>query len=847
MFSCQFCGIVFNFTSWEALNSHLTWHKLEGKISYPIRCFKYPDCKSNFTSLKPYIAHLKRYHWDAIDAAQDIRAGNGDVLNELPVVEPVVDNMANLGDNAGVDMEIEPHDGERFGEIIEGLKESLRVQVLDFLISLRASVNIPLKVSTDVMHSVKGIVDLIVTSTADALKTEFNFSEKSNVVATKLLELTKVLPSFDTEYKIRKLLQEHPKFVKPIPISLGTREETTLVTKNGISAVQIVSRSNVAQYISIEKTLRALLSDANYADLLFQNHPELEQGVYTSFYSSQRYRDNPLFCNKEENIVLLQLYYDGVGITNPLRGASTIHNCGMFYFLVLNLPPRFNASLDNIHTVAVCNSLDLKDPDCLDTLFEQIVKEISHLSTFGMEIEVNNRPINVKVRLAQVSGDSLGLHQILGLIESFSCDYCCMFCYATRAEMQVFTKEEECHLRTAIEYEDDISMLDDLPPSKNHHRGVKRGCILNQLDHFHIIDNKINDPMHTLLEGVIPYVMGAVLHSLSQICPRITLETVNRRINQVFGSLIGPDRYNKPCCLSAFLPPGSNMTPSQSAAQMWALFRYFPIIIGEWIIEEAYHYWNLFLILQEIVDIVFAMKLTDTLLVQLSNLVEQFLQLFKRLYPGLSIRPKLHFLLHLASIMRKNGPIRTFWCMNHERMNGLFKVPSHIMRNFRDPQQTLALRRQYSALQSMVQKRYNRNFIGIGKCNVLSLDEICEAENFDIYFESFEGQEVTVSNKVVFNGTEYRSGVFVAVGFDEVGLLFGKVHFCICEFDSVLLYVTLYGTKEFDQNIYSYVIKKTIPTLCRIINAKDLADPSPLDKFKNSGKKIIRLKHVVFP
>ena len=60
-------------------------------------------------------------------------------------------------------------------------------------------------------------------------------------------------------------------------------------------------------------------------------------------------------------------------------------------------------------------------------------------------------------------------------------------------------------------------------------------------------------------------------------------------------------------------------------------------------------------------------------------------------------------------------------------------------------------------------------------------------KNCDIYFENFEGREVTVSHKVVFNGTKYRSGKFVAVGFDDVGLLFGKTHFCICELDSVLL------------------------------------------------------------
>ena len=80
-----------------------------------------------------------------------------------------------------------------------------------------------------------------------------------------------------------------------------------------------------------------------------------------------------------------------------------------------------------------------------------------------------------------------------------------------------------------------------LPPSKTHHKGVKRDGILNHLDHLNIIDNKINDLMHTLLKVVIPYVMGAVLHSFSQIYPKVTLKSVNRQISQVFGSLFGPD------------------------------------------------------------------------------------------------------------------------------------------------------------------------------------------------------------------------------------------------------------------------------------------------------------------
>ena len=120
--------------------------------------------------------------------------------------------------------------------------------------------------------------------------------------------------------------------------------------------------------------------------------------------SSRRFKNSPAFSNNKEKIILLQLCYDGVGITNPLRGASTIHNCGMFYFTILNLPPRYNASIHNIHTVAVCNSLDLKCPSALDILLERIVDEIERLSRDGMEIEINNNTVQVFVQCVTQQG-----------------------------------------------------------------------------------------------------------------------------------------------------------------------------------------------------------------------------------------------------------------------------------------------------------------------------------------------------------------------------------------------------------------------------------------------------------
>ena len=99
---------------------------------------------------------------------------------------------------------------------------------------------------------------------------------------------------------------------------------------------------------------------------------------------------------------------------------------------------------------------------------------------------------------------------------------------------------------------------------------------------------------------------------------------------------------------------------------------------------ELEEHWELLHLLEEIVDLSFASALTESLLVYLANLIEKFLILFKKLYPHLYIRPKYHFMLHFPSIIRKNGPMRLYWCMSYERQNGNVKLPSHIVKNYRD-------------------------------------------------------------------------------------------------------------------------------------------------------------------
>lgn len=83
-----------------------------------------------------------------------------------------------------------------------------------------------------------------------------------------------------------------------------------------------------------------------------------------------------------------------------------------------------------------------------------------------------------------------------------------------------------------------------------------------------------------------------------------------------------------------------------AASQMWCLFRFLPIIIGERIDVEMEE-WHCLLILWNIVQICTSPAIRKDDIPYLRILIEEHHTLFKGLYPNASIIPKMHFLVHV--------------------------------------------------------------------------------------------------------------------------------------------------------------------------------------------------------
>ena len=209
------------------------------------------------------------------------------------------------------------------------------------------------------------------------------------------------------------------------------------------------------QYVSVQKTLRSLMQSKSFVEMMFDD--KCTPGLLQEFVDGEKYKTHSLFNDSSKVSIMIQLFYDGLGVTNPLRGHSTLHNVGVFFYTIKNVPQRYNSCFANIHLLALCYAQDLKKYGFKPVL-EKFVAEMNLLSEIGFS---DTFPVigeqTIYASLCQVTCDNLALNGILGFIESFSCDYFCTICYATQEEIQTHFREELFQARTEPDYNHDVA------------------------------------------------------------------------------------------------------------------------------------------------------------------------------------------------------------------------------------------------------------------------------------------------------------------------------------------------------------------------------------------------------
>ena len=124
-------------------------------------------------------------------------------------------------------------------------------------------------------------------------------------------------------------------------------------------------------------------------------------------------KDGTKFQDLPGNSLSFILFYDELELGNVLGSHKGINKVGVIQLSFRCFPTQFYSKLKNIFIVAV---FPTTDREYLKVITEKLVNELSSLTT--SPVSLHNMLINF--RFAGITGDNLGLNQILGFVESLS-------------------------------------------------------------------------------------------------------------------------------------------------------------------------------------------------------------------------------------------------------------------------------------------------------------------------------------------------------------------------------------------------------------------------------------------
>ena len=232
---------------------------------------------------------------------------------------------------------------------------------------------------------------------------------------------------------------------------------------------------------------------------------------------------------------------------------------------------------------------------------------------------------------------------------------------ATKASAESFNDESFFVLRTPDLHE---QQCQSLCGSKQHQMensvefGINRS-VLEEVPGFSVSVGLPLDIMHDVFEGVFHYELKLFL-IYCQSKGFFTVKFLNSRIQ---GYDFGTD--DKP----SLIDPASLEDPDrkfrQSASQAISLARHLPLLIADKVPKDDKN-WHSVLVLLKICQICLSPIYVHDTIPYLRILIEEKLYLLKNLYPGFTIKPKMHYMVHYPTQIERFEPLIHCWTMRHE-------------------------------------------------------------------------------------------------------------------------------------------------------------------------------------
>ncbi|KAL6420225.1 hypothetical protein ACFW04_014596 [Cataglyphis niger] len=634
---------------------------------------KQPLCIREFQSALRFEKHLLQDHpFDGYNCEeQNIHTFPNTIKQSIHVPNIDLENRDNSARVNANKKLANTFDSFTFKEIQEATASSL-----SYLYNNNSMTRQHMQIVVDVTSN---LVENIMSMVESKVNQSLNTLQNAGVIKTRISiffnQCKNPFYGLDTEYKRIQYFSQKGCYIEPVSYIIGQTMESRKIN----NIFTLIPNNVIGQFISVIKVLKAIFEIPNILkDILdYMEQVTNDSHCVSNIIQSELWKH--LSYNFHDKLVLpLIIYYDEFETNNPLGGHAGVHKVDREVY-------------GNKAT------------------FRPLINELQILEKSGL---VTKQGIHIYIKCVLVIGDNLGVHEICGFVKSFVANHPCRFCKASLNQIRYQTVEDKQLLRRISEYDIDLQKNDVSIT------GLTEICVWNQLDSFHVLQNMSCDIMHDVFEGVCQYDMSKlILHFVQS--NLFTLEDLNDRI----GTYIGPEEGNRPPFLK--IEKLKRFSLGLSASETITFVIHFGLIIG-YKIPEYNNFWDLYICLNKIVTILLISFVPSQCIEYLDALVTEHHELYLYLFKD-TLKPKHHFFLHYARVMKSVGPLINIWCMRYEAKHRQSKIAAHISSSRRNLPLTLAIKHQLKLCYRLFQNIDIKRRISFGK--KLSMQQISKLTN----------------------------------------------------------------------------------------------------------------------
>ncbi|XP_028409387.1 uncharacterized protein LOC114531989 isoform X2 [Dendronephthya gigantea] len=649
-----------------------------------------------------------------------------------------------------------------------------------------------------------------------------------------------------TTYLQSSFLESSVNFIKPIQYVLSTR----ITYKNKGSKRLICEQDDTMVYIPILDSLQQLLSNSKIADVITAPRQVCKEGFLFDICDGECIKHNRIFIEHPNGLIII-LYHDEIEVCNPLGTHVGKHKIDLYYYTLGNIGPKYRSKLCAIRLLAIVKAKDVSMYG-QNKILTPIINDLHTLAN-GYTFVVGGNFMELFGGVVSCLGDTEGQHQWGGFKVKVGFSHQkCRNCLCTFLSMQENFRASCFTERNLVQYRQHCEDIETAPTEESRKNlvttyGINERSVLSRLPQFDITKQLPQDIMHVLLEGSVQY---EVRYALQYFIDNgsITLQQLNSTFCQL--KLGYQDEANRPPPLRETVFNGQEKYKLKQTAEHARIFlKYLPICLKNFVANDCPQY-QLILQISLIVQICFSPVISVETIKELETLIEANLILFKEVFPGVNITPKMHYMLHIPQQIVYLGPLVRHCCLRFEARHRYFKDLAPLQ-NFKNICLSLAERCQVDECadfetQTPCQHPLFKSEKVIGPSSMVT--DMLKAHFFQritdclLYANPESLTNVFTCKWIQLHGTKYvpNKGCIIAVDATFTSMLpeFGRIQrIWLADEDTIFEYTPL-KTVEFNDGLLSYEVEDPgdgVPTkFCLYASMLDFNVYSTLKQFDST-------------